>query len=125
VLFGSDEFQEYQGSNFIDAFGIFLNGSNIAFQSGLPFNINHPNMFNVPETELGGILRASPAQPFFQVIVPLNPSVTTHSLTFMLADTSDGILDTTVYLSGLAVPAPTALPPLALGGMRAMRRRRH
>ncbi len=124
VIFGSDEYQEYQGSQFIDAFGVFLNGSNVAFYNSLPININHPNMMDVPETELDGILRSNNAVPYFQVIVPLNPNISTHSLTFMLGDTSDGVLDTTVYLSSLAIPAPAAACPLAMGAMFAMRRRR-
>ncbi len=124
VLFGSDEFQEYQGSQFIDAFGIFLNGSNIAFYNTQPININHPNMLNVPETELDGILRSNNAVPYFQVIVPLNPNITTYNLTFLLGDASDGVLDTTVYINSLAVPAPTAAIPLALGGLLVTRRRR-
>ncbi|MCX6902478.1 MAG: choice-of-anchor L domain-containing protein, partial [Verrucomicrobia bacterium] len=42
VVFGSEEYPFYVHSSFIDGFGIYLNGVNIAYTDGLPVNINHP-----------------------------------------------------------------------------------
>ncbi|MEK9646329.1 MAG: choice-of-anchor L domain-containing protein [Alphaproteobacteria bacterium] len=56
VVFGSDEYAEFVGSSFIDAFGIYLNGTNIATFAGDPVNIDHPNMAFIGGTELDGIL---------------------------------------------------------------------
>lgn len=56
VVFGSEAFAEFVGSAFIDAFGLFLNGTNIAFVGGQPVNIDHPDMAALAGTELDGVL---------------------------------------------------------------------
>jgi hypothetical protein len=43
AVFGSEEFPEFVGSKFIDAFAIYLNGVNIAQFNGQPINIDHPD----------------------------------------------------------------------------------
>lgn len=134
VTFGSEEFPEYVGSDFIDGFGLFVNGVNIADVAGLPVNINHPAMLAAPGTELDGILGGS--QGAFGALVhtftaPVN--ATGNSLTFIVADTSDAILDTTAYISQLGgspppppqvpVPAPLALLGLGLVALAARQRK--
>ena len=111
IVFGSEEFPEFVDSSFIDGFGMFLNGVNIAQVGGQPVNIKHPDMTGtIGGTELDGIL-APGGNPVLTFGGLVNP--TGNTLRFIVADTSDGILDTTVYFSALAgvavVPAPPAI----------------
>jgi hypothetical protein len=108
VVFGSEEYEEYVDSPYIDGFGMFLNGTNIAFSGGEPINIRHPDMAFLDGTELDGIL-APGGNPLLRFSGLANP--TGNQLRFIVADTSDGILDTTVYFSSLAGEIP--LPPAA------------
>ncbi len=130
IVFGSEEFPEFVGNSFIDGFGMFLNGINIAQVGGSPVNVNHPDMTGtITGTELDGIL-APGGNPVLAFGGLVNP--TGNSLRFIVADTSDGILDTTVYfsaLAGAAVPLPASVWLLgtaagALFGRGYARRRR-
>lgn len=109
VVFGSEEYPEFVESEFVDGFGMFLNGVNIANVAGLPVNIRHPAMAAISGTELDGILapNGAPVLTFSGLVQPSG-----NTLRFIVADTSDGIYDTTVYLSSLAgvpeIPAPPA-----------------
>lgn len=119
VVFGSEEYPEYVDSPFVDGFGMFLNGVNLAFVGGKPVNIRHPDMTDlITGTELDGIL-APGGNPILRFGGLVNS--TGNTLRFIVADTSDGILDTTVYFSALggveapAVPLPGSLWLLATG----------
>ncbi len=125
VVFGSEEYIEFVNSSFIDGFGIYLNGTNIAYSGGAAVNINHPDMKNIPGTELDGVLApGNNAVVQFTANVPAGS--TNNTLTFIVADTSDGILDTTVFVSSLegglapnadlAVTAVSTPDPAVLGG---------
>lgn len=107
VVFGSEEFDEFVGNIFIDGFGLYLNGVNIASVGGDPVNINHPDMAFLGGTELDGILApgGNPALLFSGSALP-----TGNTLTFIVADTSDAILDTTVYLASLGGTEPPPPP---------------
>lgn len=121
VVFGSEEWSEFVGLGFTDPFGLYLNGTNIAFAAGQPVNIDHPNMTSVPETELDGILRiGSPRITYTGAVTPFSKG---NTLTFILGDSTDGVYDTTVYITGL-VPTPGAAGVLGLAGLVAARRRR-
>ena len=111
IVFGSEEFPEFVNSSFIDGFGMFLNGVNIAQIGGFPVNIRHPDFSGtITGTELNGVL-APGGNPVLTFGGLVNP--TGNSLRFIVADTSDGILDTTVYFSALAgvgvVPLPASV----------------
>ena len=86
VVFRSDEFAEFVGSPFIDAFGIYLNGVNIATFAGDPIKLFQGNV-------IGGS--------------------TGNTLTFIIADSGDTQLDSTVYIEGLARPTRAAARPAA------------
>jgi len=112
VVFGSEEFPEYVGTQFIDGFGLYVNGENIAFVDGQPVNINHPSMDFIPGTELDGILTDSIGDSFVHTFSALvGDGSTGNILTFIVSNTSDYILDTTVYISQLGGEAPEPIPP--------------
>jgi len=100
VVFGSEEYPVFVGSMFVDGFGIFLNGSNIAYVAGSPVNINHPAMAPLLGTELNGVL-APGGNPILTFTAPVTPGSMNNVLTFIISDTSDPVLDTTVYISSL------------------------
>jgi PEP-CTERM motif len=103
VAFGSEEFPEFVGSQFVDAFGLYLNGTNIAFVGGLPVNIDHPCFTALAGTELDGVLACNnnPINTFSGAV-----HSGTNTLTFIIADTSDAVLDTTAYIGALGITNP-------------------
>lgn len=112
VVFGSEEYPEFVGSPFNDGFGLFLNGSNIAFAAGAPINVNHPGMAALPGTELDGVL-APGGFAVLQFSAAVGDGSANNTLTIILGDTSDDLFDTTVYISslGAAVPPIPGVPP--------------
>lgn len=130
IVFGSEEYPEYVDSPFIDGFGMFLNGVNIARVNNQPVNIKHPDMSeDIDGTELDGIL-APGGNPVLTFAGLVNP--TGNTLRFIVADTSDGVYDTTVYFSALegvgVVPLPAGVWLLGTGvagllGRRLLRKR--
>jgi hypothetical protein len=108
VVFGSDEYAEFVGSSFIDAFGIYLNGVNIANFAGDPVNIDHPNMAFVGGTELDGILdpTSGAGDPIMLFQGNVVGGSTGNTLTFIIADSGDSSLDSTVYIEGFGTSNP-------------------
>ncbi|MER5174001.1 choice-of-anchor L domain-containing protein [Thioclava kandeliae] len=103
ATFGSMEWPTYVGSSFIDGFGLYVNGVNVAGAVATggtatqAININHPDMTSVAGTSLNGIL-APNANPVLQFDVPVVIGEV-NTFDIILADASDSVLDTTVYLS--------------------------
>jgi hypothetical protein len=137
VVFGSDEFFEFVNTNFIDAFGLFVDGTNIAFNGGFPISVNHPDGAAVPGTELDGVIEpgSSPVMTFSQLLAnPTGP----HTLTFIIADRGDSSIDSTAYFARLGgqgqspdpdpdptpVPEPLSLLLMGTGLAAAVRQRR-
>ena len=108
ATFGSEEFPDFVNTPFTDGFGMFLNGVNVAgaLPTGgkpgvdplLPINIDHPDMAAVPGTALNGVL-APNGLPVVRFDVPVTPGSTGNAFSVILADTSDSVFDTTIYLS--------------------------
>ena len=119
VAFGSEEFPMFVGTQFVDAFGLYLNGTNIALVNGLPVNIDHPCFAAIPGTELNGVLacNGNPINTFSGAV-----NAGTNTLTFIIADTTDDLLDSTAYLAlgtngpgTPAVPEPSSIALLGTG----------
>jgi PEP-CTERM motif len=110
--FGSDEYIDFVSSSFNDAFGFFVDGTNVALVPGTstPITINtiNPNVNsgfyinNVPNTNglpvagldvrLDGITRVIGAE-----ILGLGPGV--HTMKFAIADAFDDEFDSAVFLA--------------------------
>lgn len=116
VTWGTEEYPEFIDSTFIDAFGLYLNGVNIATSGGQPINVDHPDMKGLAGTELDGILAPgnNPVMLFSGSVLP-----TGNTLTFIIADSGDDILDATAYISSLSgtnpIPVPAAVWLLGSG----------
>jgi hypothetical protein len=118
AAFGSEEFPEFVDSQFVDGFALlFQDGNTVglpntgptnvagALPTGaapgdplLPINIQHPDIQVVEGTELDGVL-APNGIPLVRFDVPVTPNSTGNTFTLLLADTSDSVLDTTIFLS--------------------------
>jgi hypothetical protein len=105
VVFGSREYPDFVGSSFVDAFGLYLNGTNIAQVDNKPVNIDHPDFAASTINALPGLLEPG-GNPLLQFSSFVGPGTKNNKLTFIIADTSDDELDTTAYISALG-----ALPP--------------
>ncbi len=125
-VFGSEEYNEYVNSEFNDVFGFFVNGQNCAsvpgtsdavsvntVNGGNPFgtdatnagfyrnnSINDPGPASI-DTELDGLTTV------FTCSAQVNAGQTNH-LKLAIADTSDGDLDTAVFLEALSFQSDVA-----------------
>jgi hypothetical protein len=122
AVFGSAEYPVYVGQ-FIDGFGLFLNGTNIAFAGGQPTNINSTSMVNTgypvdggvngsqfQTTPLGGLL-VSNGSPVVTYSGSVIPGSTGNTLTFIIGDANDSALDTTAFIQSLGNAPPVASVP--------------
>jgi hypothetical protein len=134
-VFGTEEYPEFVGSDFIDGFGIYVNGVNIAKPNARFVNVNHPGLRVVAETELDGVLvPLGSSSPVIQSVA--NFAAGTFKVTFIIGDASDSALDSTVYIGGtrvffrddgsgadLVVPAPSSIAVGSLALVMSRRRR--
>ncbi len=104
-LYGTDEYAEYVGSQFNDAFGAWLTDSKgtktqLSFDNtGHPITVNAAWMSDTPGTELDGTTGL--LQTTATVAKGQN-----YSIEFAVADASDHIFDSTVYLSDFLGAGP-------------------
>jgi len=119
-VFGSEEYNEFVGSPFSDVLAIFVNGVNCANVGGLPVSVNTinaginadhfvDNRLGVRDTELDGL--SSP----LECVAAANQGVP-NRVRIAIADTSDGMYDTAVFLAagGIRSPGGSALTTSAL-----------
>lgn len=123
--FASAEYPNSVGSQFVDAFGIFVNGTNIALVPGTttPVSINGVNagvnskyftQYSNPGTPFnyGGVTTLLTARA--------NVSTTSvNTIQFAIADASDGNVDSALFVQGAggaaAVPEPASLLLFSVG----------
>ena len=118
AVFGTEETPDFTGTGFNpfnDAFGVFLNGENIALQDNLPLNVDHPNQRPVFGTELDTFVTSNGPDGVIRPYVDLTTTVGTgqHELTVVLGDASDDVLDSTAFLSRDVSDQPVAGVALA------------
>lgn len=122
VVYGTEEYPEFTSPNdFPDAFGLFLNGVNIAKTPTLnpndgntfePINAANSNIAQISGTELDGVLAVggNPVNTFSNLgapggSVPLQR--TGNTLTLIIADAVDGAVASTAFISALGVRQST------------------
>jgi hypothetical protein len=122
TVFTSAEYPMFIGK-FIDGFGLFLNGTNIAFAGGHPVNIDNPGMLNTVFPDDGGgnngtAFQTTPEEGVLTLngsaVITYGGDVTpgsTNTLTFVIGDANDNELDTTAFIQGLGnAPPPNGTP---------------
>jgi hypothetical protein len=137
LVFASDEFPT---QTVTDIFGFFVDGINYAFFQGgaLVSNIPQANFQNNPVGADGYPIEYNGLTTSLLIEGLLDPTLTTHTLTIAIADTSDSIYDSAAFVGGLRagngtgggiinpVPEPSILGLLGVGlaGLGALRARR-
>jgi len=131
TVFTSAEYPQFVGA-FIDGFGLFLNGTNIAFAGGNPVNIDNPLMVNTVFPTNGGTdgtaFQTTPEQGVLvqngSAVITYGGDVvpgSTNTLTFIIADANDHVLDTTAFIQGLGnAPPPIGTPEPSTWAMMLM-----
>lgn len=126
-VFGSEEYNEYTNTQFNDVFAFFLDGTNIALlPGGAPVSINNvnggnplgvgasnPSLYNNNDLNDGGPFYAFEYDGFTDVFQAGATGLTagTHTIRLAIADGSDWILDSGVFIqSGTFSDEPTPPP---------------
>lgn len=100
-IFGSEEFDEFLNSPFNDTFGAYLDGNQVSLDvSNRPITVNNnffriSNLIGQVDIEYDGLT------PRIRTTAPLNPTITNHTLKFVIADTGDAQYDSGVFVSRL------------------------
>ena len=114
-VFASEEYNEYVGSEFNDLFAFFVGGTNYAVLPGTstPVAINNVNCgssidpffpptncsFFIDNTDAGLDIQMDGMTTVLTFTAPVNPGVQ-NTMRLAIADVSDGILDSAVFLAG-------------------------
>jgi hypothetical protein len=121
-VFGSEEYNEFVGSQFNDVFAFYIDGVNVALLPGTStavaintvnlttnssfYHNNEPSSLGIPTpfgTSFDGFTTVLTAT------VTLTPNVS-HHIKLVVADTSDSILDSAVFLEAASFVAATPTP---------------
>lgn len=127
IVFASEEYNEWVGSEFNDVFGLFVDGGNVAaLPNGDPFTINSVNngsnasYYNDNSTGLYDLQYDGFTQSVGIAVKGLAAGL--HSMKFAIADGSDANLDSGIFIQAgsfadtpVGVPEPGSLMLLSLG----------
>jgi hypothetical protein len=135
-VFGSEEYNEFVTSNFNDAFGFFLNGTNVALLPGTntPVSIHNVNLTTNPQFYINNAL---PTDPFpatppllnteldgltkvLSVTATVNPGVVNH-IKLGITDVGDSAFDSDVFIQAGSFQAPPPALPAAAANLMAYR----
>ena len=115
-IFGTEEFNEFVGTIFNDAFAAYLDGVQVSFDiNGRPITVNN-NFFRINNINATLDIEYDGLTPRIRTHAPLNPAIANHTLKFVIADTGDTDYDSGVFIgrlqgSTVAIAAPvTDLP---------------
>jgi len=125
-VFASEEYNEFVGSQFNDIFAFFVGSTNYAVLPGTntPVAINNVNCGNPPlvpptncsyfiDNTAGGLnTQMDGMTTVLTFTAPVNPGVQ-NTMRLAIADVSDGILDSAVFLAGGSFTDTTACIPNA------------
>jgi hypothetical protein len=144
-VFASEEYIDYVGSVYNDAFAFFLDGENITLVEGVPITIENVNplsnsQYFINNVENSNGLPVAGRNIIFDgltTVLQVQKELTAgvHEIKIMIADTADGAFDSAVFLQAgtfSTTPTPTEIPEpstavlLVLGalGLRVLDRRR-
>jgi hypothetical protein len=124
-VFASEEYNEFVGSPFNDVFAFFLDGNNIALVGGTPVGINTINLGSnsafYRNNSPGSIDSQYDGFTTMLTAKALGLGAGTHHIKLAIADASDSILDSAVFIQGNTfsdtptVPEPGTLLLLGSG----------
>lgn len=124
-VFASEEYNEYVNSNFNDVFAFYLNGVNIALlPDASPVSIDTVNLgsnsglYNDNDNGINDLEYDGFTDVFYLSALGLGAG--THTMSFEIADSGDGVLDSGVFVqaksfSNQPVPEPLGIILLGLG----------
>ncbi|AKT37134.1 choice-of-anchor L domain-containing protein [Chondromyces crocatus] len=102
-VFGSEEFPEWVGSSYNDVYGVYLNGSQVAFDdNGAPITINGPffSSGSVVLTPANGT-EYNGTTGILNTRAPLAGGSTNNLLQIVICDAGDTAFDSGAFVSGL------------------------
>ncbi|AFV00962.1 hypothetical protein M5M_19175 [Simiduia agarivorans SA1 = DSM 21679] len=137
IVFASEEYNEFVGTQFNDVFGLFVDGNNVAkLPNGDPLSINtvnnNVNSDSYIDNETGSYDIQYDGFTKSIGIKVLGLSAGLHSMKFAIADGSDFILDSGIFIQassfsdtpvGVPEPGPLLLLSIGLLGLGAARQR--
>lgn len=114
-VFASEEYDEFVGSGFNDAMGIFVNGANCANVAGRPVAVNAvnadlnagsyvSNANKARDTEFDGMTTV------LTCVASVTPGAV-NRVRIAVADTADGALDSAVFVGAGGISAPASAAP--------------
>jgi hypothetical protein len=109
-VFASEEYNEFVGSQYNDVIAIYVNGVNCANYNGLPVNVNSINndsnaSLYVDNTGGSRNTQFDGMTVVLQCVGAVTPHAANH-VKIAIADTSDGIYDSAVFIGAGGVTSP-------------------
>lgn len=116
VIFGSEESDNFLPA-YNDAFGLFVNGVNVALAQGSPLNANHPTRTPTVGTQVNRVV-IDGGQALLTFTVPVVPGSIGNTVTMIIGDTRDASFDSLAFVS--SVEGVVVEPGFACSDLTAM-----